>query len=41
MNSRELLPWVLGALAVIAAVGVYLWWTAPEENRLPEVYEVM
>lgn len=41
MTLRELLPWVLGAVAVVGAVVAYLWWTAPADNRLPEVYEVM
>lgn len=38
---RESLPWILGALAVVAALGLWLWMTAPEENTLPEVYEVL
>ena len=41
MEVRETLPWILGALVVVGAVVAYLWLTAPEENLLPHVYEVM
>ena len=41
MTLREALPWVLGAIATIALVVLYLWWTEPPENTLPEVYEVL
>ena len=35
------MPWIAGALLMVLAVGAYLWWTQPEENLLPQVYEVM
>ncbi len=38
---RDGLPWLLGALLIVAALGAWLWLTAPEENTLPEVYEVL
>ena len=38
---REVLPYFIASLAVIALAGLYLWWTAPQENTLPEVYGVM
>ena len=31
----------LGALLVVAGVVAFLWWTAPPDNTLPDVYEVM
>jgi hypothetical protein len=40
-RARDTLPWLLGALLVVAGVLAYLWLTAPDTNRLPEVYEVM
>lgn len=41
MRARELLPWVLGAAFVVLGVLALLWWTAPPDNTLPDVYEVM
>jgi len=41
MRVRDMLPWIVGAALVVAAVAAFLWWTRPPENRLPEVYEVM
>jgi len=41
MNLRDGLPWLLGALLVVAAVIAWLWLTRPEENLLPTVYSVM
>jgi hypothetical protein len=38
---RAALPWLLGALAVVAGVALWLWWTAPPDNLLPEVYSVL
>ena len=35
------LPWIIGALLVILAVVLYLWLTAPEENPLPAIYDVL
>ena len=40
-HLKEALPWVVGATLVVVAVGLLLWWTTPEENALPEIYEVM
>jgi hypothetical protein len=34
-------PWVAGALAVVLAVAVYLWLTAPTNSILSETYTVM
>jgi hypothetical protein len=31
----------LGAALVVAAVGLYLWLSAPEANTLPDVYGVI
>ncbi len=36
---KDLAIWVGGALLIVAAVLVWLWVTAPEENLLPEQYE--
>ena len=33
--------WVVGALAVVAAVAIYLWLTAPSSSILSETYTVM
>ena len=41
MRVREMLPWLIGAALVVAAVAAFLWWTAPPDNTLPDVYEVM
>ena len=41
MKLQEALPWIVGATLVVAAVGLLLWWTVPEENALPDVYEVL
>ncbi|MEC8425067.1 MAG: hypothetical protein VX000_14885 [Myxococcota bacterium] len=41
MRVRELMPWVLGALFLVLAAAAFLWWTAPPENTLPQVYEVL
>lgn len=41
MSPRDVLPWILGALAVVVLVGLLLWLTAPPDNTLPDVYEVM
>ncbi len=38
---RDGLPWLVGALLVVAAVALYLWWSAPEPNTLPDVYNVL
>lgn len=35
------LPWIIGALLVVTAVVVYLWYTAPEPNPLPLIYDVL
>ena len=41
MALRDTFPWVLGALLVVILVAAALWLTAPPENTLPEVYEVL
>jgi len=33
--------WVVGALAVVVAVAIYLWLTAPTNSILSETYTVM
>lgn len=33
--------WVLGAVAVVAAVALYLWFSAPADSVLSETYTVM
>lgn len=33
--------WLFGALLVVAGVAFALWWTAPPDNTLPDVYSVM
>ena len=33
--------WVIGALAVVFAAGLYLWLTAPGSSILSETYTVM
>jgi hypothetical protein len=38
---KQALPWLLGAALVVAAVGLYLWLSAPEANTLPDVYGVI
>jgi hypothetical protein len=38
---KQALPWLLGAALVVAAVGLYLWLSAPAANTLPEVYGVI
>lgn len=38
---RALLPWVGGALLAVAALLLYVWWTAPTPNLLPTVYSVL
>ena len=38
MINRETLPWLLGALLVVVGVLILLWFTAPEENTLPQEY---
>ncbi len=37
----SLLPWVAGALLVVAALLGYVWLTAPTPDRLPTVYSVL
>ncbi len=39
--DREALRWILAALLVVAAVALWLYWTAPVENPLRPVYGVM
>ena len=39
--ARELLPWVLGAAAVVLGVLLWLWLGQPADNPLPPVYTVM
>ncbi len=41
MDWRSSLPWIIGALLVVIAVMVYLLLTAPLDNPLPEVYDVL
>jgi hypothetical protein len=41
MTRRELLLWFLAAALVVGGVGLWLWWTAPPDNPLQSVYEVM
>lgn len=38
---KTALPWLVGAALVVAAVGLYLWWSAPDPNTLPDVYGVI
>ncbi len=38
---RTSLPWVLGSALVVLGVLLYLWWTAPEHNPLPDIYRVL
>ena len=35
------LAWLAGALLVLATVGLYLWFTTPEDPILPDTYTVM
>lgn len=41
MSWRESLPWIIGALLVVLAVLLFLWWTRPPDNPLPAVYDVL
>lgn len=41
MDWRGSLPWIIGALLVVIAVLLYLWFTAPPDNPLPHVYDVL
>ena len=41
MDWRGSLPWIIGALLVVIGVLVYLWLTAPPDNPLPQVYDVL
>ena len=40
-DRASALSWVLGALAVVIAAGLYLWLTAPGSSILSETYTVM
>ena len=42
-QSPSTLPWgwLLGAALIVAGVALALWWTAPPDNTLPDVYSVM
>ncbi len=40
-DKNRALGWILGAALVVAALGLYLWLTAPETNLLSETYTVM
>lgn len=37
-DRRDVIVWVGGAIAIVAAVLLWLWWTRPEENLLPSQY---
>jgi len=39
--NRDSIIWATGALAVVLIVLGALWFTAPTENNLPDIYEVM
>ncbi len=39
--KREALAWFGGAFVVLAALGAYLWWTAPEGDLLAAIYAVL
>lgn len=39
--KKEFLAWFGGALLVLAGLGVYLWWTAPEGDLLAAIYAVL
>lgn len=41
MDWRGSLPWIIGALLVVLAVLAYLLLTAPPDNPLPQVYDVL
>lgn len=38
---REWLPWIGGALALVAALLLYVWLTGPTPDLLPTVYSVL
>jgi hypothetical protein len=40
-ESQRSLGWVIGALAMLTAVALYLWISTPEEALLPATYTVM
>jgi len=41
IETNRAMGWILGAVAVVLALGLYLWLTAPEANLLSETYTVM
>jgi hypothetical protein len=40
-EKNSAVGWILGAVAVLTAVAVYLWLTAPAHSLLSETYTVM
>ena len=40
-DRQKALGWLLGAAAVVIALVVYLWLTAPGQDLLAETYSVM
>ncbi len=41
MDWKRNILWILGAALVVAAVVLMLLLTCPEENLLPQVYDVL